>query len=150
MTAGYVLLGLAVVLFVAEAHLATYGLLGLAGVACLAGGAALLDVSTAVIVVGAVILGVLIVLAGRRAASARHLPVQTGREELVGMRAEVRETLDPAGQVFVAGALWRARLGAGAEPQRPGDRVRVESVEGLTLQVSPLAGAENVANGGGD
>jgi membrane protein implicated in regulation of membrane protease activity len=41
----------------------------------------------------------------------------------------------------VEGALWRARLaeanGAGRRLER-GSRVRVESVEGLTLQVRPL------------
>jgi membrane protein implicated in regulation of membrane protease activity len=52
--------------------------------------------------------------------------------------------LAPVGQVFVQGALWRARLAdgpAGANGERVlgrGARVRVESVDGLTLYVRPL------------
>jgi membrane protein implicated in regulation of membrane protease activity len=44
----------------------------------------------------------------------------------------------PAGQVFVDGALWRARHGwPGAEGEaiREGDSVVVERVSGLTLSV---------------
>jgi membrane protein implicated in regulation of membrane protease activity len=64
----------------------------------------------------------------------------------------VREPLDPIGQIFVEGALWRAELAppatgserSAAEPASDGrlvergSRVRVESVEGLTLRVRPL------------
>jgi membrane protein implicated in regulation of membrane protease activity len=52
--------------------------------------------------------------------------------------------LDPVGQAFVAGALWRVTLADGAaegEAERVrerGARVRVESVEGLTLRVRPV------------
>src|SRR5258708_14333942 len=51
-----------------------------------------------------------IVFASRKAMAAhRDEPVRTGSEELVGSVAEVREPLDPEGQVFVAGALWVER-----------------------------------------
>jgi membrane protein implicated in regulation of membrane protease activity len=47
--------------------------------------------------------------------------------------------IEPVGQVFVQGALWRARLAdAGAAAPAVGDRVRVVSVDGLTLNVTPL------------
>jgi membrane-bound ClpP family serine protease len=83
---------------------------------------------------------------GRKVLAAhRDEPVRTGPEELVGALAEVRTPLDPAGQVWIEGALWRARLGGegGGSPSddagapRPGDRVVVEAVEGLTLVVRP-------------
>ena len=67
----------------------------------------------------------------------REQPVRGGHEELVGAVAEVRSPLDPEGQVWIAGALWRARLGSEDGPLRPGDRVTVEAVEGLTLIVRP-------------
>lgn len=67
----------------------------------------------------------------------REQPVRAGHEELIGAPAEVRTSLDPEGQVWIEGALWRARLtGDGATP-RPGDRVTVEAIEGLTLLVRP-------------
>jgi membrane-bound serine protease (ClpP class) len=69
-------------------------------------------------------------------AAHRERPVHGGHEELVGAPAEVRTSLDPDGQVWIGGAIWRARLSAGG-PLRPGDRVMVEAVEGLTLRVRP-------------
>lgn len=67
----------------------------------------------------------------------RDEPVRTGWEELIGRDAEVREQLNPVGSVWVEGALWRARVADEAGPQAVGNRVRVDSVEGLTLVVSP-------------
>jgi membrane-bound serine protease (ClpP class) len=65
-------------------------------------------------------------------------PVRTGWEELVGHDAEVREQLDPVGQVWIEGALWKARAADADSPVAIGTRVKIESVDGLTLIVSPL------------
>lgn len=70
-------------------------------------------------------------------AAHREQPVRAGHEELIGAPAEVRSSLDPEGQVWIEGALWRARLTGDGGPLRPGDRVTVEAVEGLTLLVRP-------------
>ena len=66
---------------------------------------------------------------------------------MVGSIGEVREPLDPVGQIFVQGALWRADAraapnGDGRALER-GVRVRVESVEGLTLHVPPVGATES-------
>ena len=75
---------------------------------------------------------------GRKVLAAhRDEPVRTGPEELVGARADVRTPLDPEGQVWIEGALWRARLAGDEGSPQPGDRVVVEAVEGLTLVVRP-------------
>jgi membrane-bound serine protease (ClpP class) len=75
------------------------------------------------------------------------MPTRTGWEELLGAVGEVRETLDPVGLVFVEGALWRAELDESDVDRRPverGSRVRVDSVDGLTLRVRPVErGAES-------
>ncbi|HYP54749.1 MAG TPA: NfeD family protein [Solirubrobacterales bacterium] len=89
---------------------------------------------------GLITLGVLCLVTsyvvGRKVLAAhRDGPVRTGPEELVGARAEVRTPLDPEGQVWIEGALWRARLRDDGGAPRPGDRVVVEAVEGLTLMV---------------
>jgi membrane-bound serine protease (ClpP class) len=76
-------------------------------------------------------------------AAHREQPVRGGREELIGAAAEVRTSLDPEGQVWIEGALWRARLAGDDGPLRPGDRVKVEAVEGLTLKVRPAASPES-------
>jgi membrane-bound serine protease (ClpP class) len=70
-------------------------------------------------------------------AAHRDQPVQTGTEEMIGRLAEARSAIDPKGQVFMQGTLWSARLADGGAPVRPGDRVRVEAVDGLTLVVRP-------------
>ena len=49
-------------------------------------------------------------------ASYRSQPVRTGYEELKGATAEVRSPVDPEGQVFVQGSVWRARLAPGEAP----------------------------------
>ena len=67
----------------------------------------------------------------------RNDRVRTGTEEMIGAVAEARSSIDPEGQVWTGGALWRARLAAGATPVQLGGRVRVEAVDGLTLVVSP-------------
>jgi membrane-bound serine protease (ClpP class) len=73
----------------------------------------------------------------------RDEPVRTGWEELVGREAQVREPLDPVGQIWVEGALWKARVGDdGAPAIGVGSRVRIVSVDGLTLVVSPVGAGD--------
>jgi membrane-bound serine protease (ClpP class) len=143
---GVFLLVLGFVLIVAEAHLPTAGVLGVAGVgALIAGGLFLFDpdnggpeVSPALVIVVGVVLGGLMVVAGQKVLAARRRPVRTGEEELIGSVGQVRAALDPIGQVFVAGALWRARVADPEDPVEAGYRVRIEAIDGLTLSVSPL------------
>src|SRR5262245_63028928 len=136
------LLVAAVFLFIAEAHAPTT-VLGLLGVGCLVGAgfawrAAGHDLPVAAIIIAGVILAGFIVFASRKAIAAhRDEPVRTGSEELVGAVGEVREPLDPVGQVFIDGALWSAR--SAGEQIGPGTRVRVTSVEGRTLDAEPVA-----------
>jgi membrane-bound serine protease (ClpP class) len=68
-----------------------------------------------------------------------HLPKLAGTEEMIGAEAEARSTIDPTGQAFMRGTLWSARLADGGAPVGPGDRVKVEAVDGLTLVVRPVA-----------
>ena len=139
------LLVVALLLFIAEAHAPTT-IAGLLGVAALVGaGFAWRDAGhnlpVAAIIAAGVILAGFIVFASRKAIAAhRDQPVRTGYEELVGEVGEVREPLDPDGQVFIQGALWRARSAGGAIGL--GNRVRVRSVDGLTLEVEPVAQAD--------
>jgi membrane-bound serine protease (ClpP class) len=137
------LLALALVLFIAEAHAPTT-VLGLLGVGSLVGAGfawrdAGHDLPVAAIIIAGVILAGFVVFASRKALTAhRDEPVRTGSEELVGAVGEVREPLDPDGQIFIAGALWRARA-TGPDEIGLGNRVRVKAVDGLTLEVEPVA-----------
>ena len=137
------LLALALLLFIAEAHAPTT-VLGLLGVGALVGAGfawrdAGHDLPVAAIVVAGVILAGFVVFASRKALAAhRDEPVRTGFEELVGSVGDVREPLDPEGQIFIQGALWKARA-TGADQIGLGNRVRVRAVDGLTLEVEPVA-----------
>jgi membrane-bound ClpP family serine protease len=77
-------------------------------------------------------------VAASKATAARKGRVQVGAEALAGRVGVVRRWSEAAGQVFVAGALWRARQNA-TEPEEDalheGDQVVVEGVRGLTLCV---------------
>lgn len=151
--AGIALLVVGVAFIVAEAHLATHGILGAIGVFSLAASGLLLfdtgsdafEVSVPVVILVALLLGGGLALAIRKVVQAHRAQPLTGWEELIGAVGDVRVPLDPVGQVFVQGALWRATAadpdGAldGERLGRRGVRVRVESVEGLTLRVRPLA-----------
>ena len=54
-------------------------------------------------------------------------------QAIAGSVGEVRRD----GMVFVNGELWRAKTTSG-EPLQPGERVEVESLDGLTLTVRPV------------
>jgi membrane-bound serine protease (ClpP class) len=154
--AGVLLLVAGVLMIIGEAHLPTHGILGASGIAALIASGLLLydtntsafEISPVVVVIVGLLLGGGLAVAVQKAVKARREPKRTGWEEMLGTIGEVREPLDPVGQVFVQGALWRARLvDADGDDRRAlerGSRVRVESVEGLTLHVSP-AGAAQVA-----
>jgi membrane-bound ClpP family serine protease len=139
---GFVLLGAGAGLLIAEAHLPTYGALGLAGVVSLAagaaiavdgagGGAALIVAVVALVAIAALALLTLIARATLTAGRGRP---KTGVEGLVGHVGVIRTAPAPLGQVFVDGALWRARP-CMEDELSVGDPVVVERVQGLVLSV---------------
>lgn len=120
--------------------LAAIGVLGLtaAGVVAFGSDSAAADYAGG----GLIALGIVCALAfyfvSRKVIAAHRDPhVRTGAEEIVGALAEARTAIDPDGRVWLGGTTWSARLAAGSEPVRLGDRVRVEAVDGLTLVVRP-------------
>ena len=142
---GLALIGAALVLLLAEAHLSSGGLIGAGASVALIGGGALL-----LLAAGAGALVVLIValcaataatsllLLGRRRIL-RHLRARphTGREALIGHVGVVRCSGGPEAQVFLDGSLWRAEPSPIHEEAglHDGERVVVERVNGLTLCV---------------
>jgi membrane-bound serine protease (ClpP class) len=139
---GIALLGLGAGLLIAEAHVPSFGALGIGGVIALVAGAALaVDGSgggTALVVAIAAIVALaslaLLVVIARAALIAARPRARTGAEALVGHVGVVRSTLAPVGQVFVDGALWRAKPCL-AEDLDVGDQVVVDRVQGLVLSV---------------
>jgi membrane-bound serine protease (ClpP class) len=151
---GVLLLVAGLALIVAEAHLPTNGILGAAGVGALVVSGLLLyntdsdalGISVPVVIITGLLLGGFIAFAVQRSVIAHRGQARTGWEELIGEVGEVRVPLAPVGQVFVEGALWRARpVDEGTTLDR-GYRVRVESVDGLTLLVKPAGAAAEAAD----
>lgn len=147
---GVFLLLVAIALLIAEAHLPTGGLLGLPGVVALVLAGLLFfnssegaDVSKPVVIAAAIVLGGFFAFLVQKIAATRRQPVRTGWEELLGAEGEVRSRIDPEGQIFINGALWRAVPASDGEIFSVGDRVRVESVDGLTLKVARVGLSED-------
>jgi membrane-bound ClpP family serine protease len=144
---GILLVLVGAALIVAEAHTPTYGLLGTGAALALASGIGLLVAGAglgaaavvAAMLSAAVFTAVLMAVVVRKGLATRALRPRGGADGLVGRLGEVRVAPEPTGQVFVDGALWRARLWALEEPRplAPGDPVVVENVNGLTLTVRP-------------
>jgi membrane-bound ClpP family serine protease len=142
---GFVLLLMGAALVIAEAHVPG-GVLGVAGgVALIIGGVIVIGAlgggAAVAIPVGAgigLMAGGWTLVVARKTAAAGRMRVQAGAEGLRGHIGVVRRWSEPAGQVFVDGALWRARHEfppAEAEALHEGDQIVVERVSGLTLCV---------------
>jgi membrane-bound serine protease (ClpP class) len=146
-TFGVLLMVVGATLMVAEAHMASHGVLGTVAATALAVGVAL--VLSGAGAPGAAILGagLAVAVAGlwfawlilRKGLAARRLRVRSGPRSLVGRVATVRTVPAPFGRVQLDGTLWRARLGGleNDEPVAEGMPVVVERVDGLTLTVRP-------------
>lgn len=151
---GILLILLAVGLFIAETQLASGGILGGAGVGALIAGGLFLfdtdspvfDVSVPATVAGGAVLGAFTLFAASKALSARGAAPRGELEQLLGAAGSVSTPLDPVGQIFIRGAIWRARA-ANDERLEHGERAVVESVDGLTLGVRRAGVSERPSDG---
>jgi membrane-bound ClpP family serine protease len=141
---GIAMLVVGAALLVLEAHVISYGILGVTGLAAMVFGAVLaidaagggLALVLAVALMLALAGGALLLGTVRRVALVARRRARTGAEALVGRVGVVRSPPVPLGQVFVDGALWRARpLFDEGEALNVGDPIVVEHVSGLTLGV---------------
>ncbi len=140
---GLILLGIALML--AEAFAPGFGILGIGGsVAFIAGALFLFDPAGADIEFGvgwpvaigaAVTTGVLLAGVLGLAIKARYRSVITGTEDLIGAKGTVKQWNEGMGRIRVHGELWGAR---GDGELKPGDKIRVVGLDGLTLEVEPI------------
>jgi membrane-bound serine protease (ClpP class) len=138
--AGLILVLLGVALLVVDLHVTSHGALTIAGLICLAVGSIMLfqnapapyHTSKPLVIGVAVALGAAWAFAVGKAWQVRGRPATVGPQTIAGAVGEVRRD----GLVFVNGELWQARTIDGSA-LRPGERVRVESLDGLVLTVAP-------------
>lgn len=139
---GLLLLGCA--LMIAEVFMPSFGVLGVGGIiAFVFGGLMLLDTEAAgfglplgVVIAMALTSAAVIIGFGGFALRARRRPVVSGREELIGAAGTVESLDGDDVWVRIHGENWRARAADGAVPA-VGSRVRVGTLDGLTLIVHP-------------
>jgi membrane-bound serine protease (ClpP class) len=134
--AGLLLIALAIIFFIAEIKVASYGILSLGGIVSLTLGSIMLfedvGVSLRLMAPTIVLIGGFFVIVSTLAFRAYHSKPQSGVEGLIGEVGVVQKPIDPEGLVFVHGEYWRAVSG---EKLEPGEMVTVEQVTGLVLKV---------------
>ena len=138
--AGIGLILLALIFFVAEIKVTSYGLLTVAGVTSLILGSMMLfksadpairvsmDVILSVAVFALVVVAFLVTMVLR----VHRTQVRTGAEGLVRERGVARGSLTPGGKVFVHGEIWDAVAEKSVDAGEP---IEVVSVDGMTLRV---------------
>ena len=155
--AGLLLIVLALGLFLLEAKFTSHGILAGGGIIAMFLGAIFLirspltsgGVSLSIALAVTLPFAALTIVLMRLVLRSRGWKASTGKEEMIGMTGIVVTAIAGGangalkeGMVRVRGELWRA---AAAQAAAEGDRVRIVSVEGLTLRVEAArAGAADV------
>lgn len=134
--AGLLLIALAIIFFIAEIKVASYGALSLGGLVSLTLGSIMLfeDLKVSLKLMAptiALVGGFFVVVASLAFRAYRSKPA-SGLDGLIGEIGLVKETIDPEGRVFVHGEYWRATA---REKIEADERVEVEGADGLILKV---------------
>ena len=142
---GLVLMGLAVILFLADVFSPTHGVLTAGGVISFFLGAMMLfsqaepgyGLSLAWILPATLFTAAFFVFVVGKGVRAQFKPAQTGTGTMIGKIVNAQSRIDSAGgKVFIEGEIWNA---VSATPVEAGQKVEVTAVTGLTLQVKPEA-----------
>ena len=141
--AGLVLIGLAVLLFIADVYASTHGVLTTGGIIAFFLGALMLfnhggpgyQLSLAWILPATVLTAAFFIFIVGKGIGAQFKPAQTGVGTMIGKIVNAQSRIDSAGgRVFIEGELWTA---VSATPVEAGQPVEIAGVNGLTLQVKP-------------
>ena len=139
--AGLALLIVGIGLLAAEAFSPSFGVFGVGGVVAFVIGSIILmdtdlpgyQISYPIIAaVAAVSAGIALFSVGA-ALRARKARSATGKESMIGSRAEVIDDFEGEGRVRAFGEVWQAR---GEEPLEKGDRVEIVGVDGVWVHVA--------------
>lgn len=144
-TTGILLILFAVVLFILEVFITSFGMLGVAGLVSLFIGSLLLirptpgiegvPVATILVTVGtlSLILGYCLVVITKSQRGKKAY----GLEALVGMTCRITAWSDAKGKVLVRGEIWQAVSRSRTE-MAAGDTAVVVKADGMTLEIEPL------------
>lgn len=138
--AGAALVLLGIGLMVAEAHIGSFGVIGVAGIIAFVIGAIMMfpsgapgfTLSLSVVAAATAVTAALFLLVLTMLLRSRRRPVVTGKEGLLGAEGETVAWDGDEGRVRVNGEIWRARA---QRPLQAGARIKVIDREGLVLVV---------------
>ncbi len=139
--AGLLLMVLALIFFILEVKVVSYGALTIGGIVSMVLGSLLLfdsplpymRASLVVIIMIAAATALFFLFALGFAVRAHKRKVTTGDKGLAGEVGVARTDLNPEGDVFVQGEIWKAEAD---QPVDKGEKVVIVGVEGLTLKVT--------------
>lgn len=140
--AGILLIVLAIIFFIMEMKITSFGLLSIAGVVCLLLGSLMLfegsepgeRLSLKVLLPTLITVSGFFVMVAGLAFRAQVSKPRTGDKGIIGETGIVKKTIDPEGKVFVHGELWKA---ISKIPIKEGTKVKVTGVINLVLEVEP-------------
>lgn len=141
--AGFALIGLAIVLFIAEAFTPTFGLLIAGGAVSFFLGALMLfqdlpesmELSWAWLIPATILTTLFFIWIVTEGIRAQFTTSKTGKESMIGKQAEVVENIDNRqGRVFVNGEYWNA---VSDQEIKEGENCEIVAIEGLTIKVKP-------------
>jgi membrane-bound serine protease (ClpP class) len=141
--AGFALIGLAIVLFIAEAFTPTFGILIAGGAVSFFLGALMLfqdlpesmELSWAWLIPATILTTLFFIWIVTEGIRAQFKTSKTGKESMLGKRAEVVEKINSQkGRVFVSGEYWNA---VSDEVIEKGKECEIIDIEGLTVKVKP-------------
>ena len=138
--AGLLLIALAIIFFIAEIKITSYGALSLGGLVSLTLGSIMLfddlRVSLKLMAPTVVLVGGFFVVVSSLAFRAYRTQPKSGMDGLIGEIGLVKKDIDPEGLIFVHGEYWRAIADERIESD---EKVEVEGAEGLILRVKKAA-----------
>jgi membrane-bound serine protease (ClpP class) len=141
--AGVALIGLSIVLFIADVYAPSHGILTFGGIVSFFLGALMLfnraepafHLSLAYIIPATVVTGLFFVFVVGAGLRAQLLPVRVGKETMLGKTTKAVSPIDShSGKVFLEGEYWNA---VSDVPVDEGQPVEVTGITGLTLKVKP-------------
>lgn len=143
--AGFLLIGLAIILFVAEAFTPAFGILIAGGAVSFFLGALMLfqdlpdemQVSLYWLIPATLVTAAFFAWIVTYGVKSLFNPVRTGIESTVGKTAEVTDSILPGqpGRVFFDGEYWKAESD---KPLNEGDQCTIVEFEGLKVKVKPI------------
>ena len=141
--AGFLLILLGIILFIAELNVMSYGLLSVGGTICfLLGSVMLIDSDDPAMQISRAVLYPTVAFSTLVSVGTVYLTIKSkrtkavsGMEGMIGQRAKVKQTLDPEGKVLIHGETWNAICESQVDE---GEMVIIQAIDGLKVTVKKI------------